>query len=126
MKVNLFCEQIGIKHKNPTVNLELDVIQKVMHSLFIVHGENNVNILDLYDRGSPQASLFDCVGLQKNVSVSKNSKLKQNKIENWQSNFGNDHFITNFYMKRIQGVSYIVILGLFFKGGERGGSKILG
>ena len=35
IKVNLLCDKFEIERKNPTVNLELDVIQKVMHSLFI-------------------------------------------------------------------------------------------
>jgi len=36
MKINLLCDEHGIKRKNSTIDIEPDVIQKVIHS-YIVH-----------------------------------------------------------------------------------------
>ena len=37
MKVNLICDKYGKKRKNPMIKIGPDAIQKVTHSLFIVH-----------------------------------------------------------------------------------------
>ena len=37
IKVNLLCDEHGIIRKNLTINIELDVTSKVIHSLFIVN-----------------------------------------------------------------------------------------
>ena len=33
MSLNLLCDKFGIKRKNPTIDIEPNVLQKVMHSL---------------------------------------------------------------------------------------------
>ena len=38
MKVNSLCDRLGIEHKNPTIDIEADKIQRVMNLLSIVHG----------------------------------------------------------------------------------------
>ena len=38
MKVNLLCDKLEIERKNPTIDIDLDEIQQVIHSLFIVQG----------------------------------------------------------------------------------------
>ena len=37
MKINLLCDKIEIKRKNPMIIIEPDEIQKVIDSFFIVH-----------------------------------------------------------------------------------------
>ena len=37
MQVNLLCDKYETERKNPMINVDLEAIQKVIHSLFIVH-----------------------------------------------------------------------------------------
>ena len=37
MKVNLLCDKYETERKNPMITIEPDVMQQVIHSLFIVH-----------------------------------------------------------------------------------------
>ena len=39
MRVNLLCDEYGIKRKNPEIDIELDVTPKVIHSLFFVNNK---------------------------------------------------------------------------------------
>ena len=47
MKVNLLCDKYESERKNPMINIDLDVIQKVIHSLSIIYENLEQNLFAL-------------------------------------------------------------------------------
>ena len=75
MRVNLLCDEYGIKRKNLTIDIELDVTPKVIYTLFIIHEKNKVNKLRYSLKRVFSKFCVRAVGQKKILVFSKKSIL---------------------------------------------------